>query len=373
MAERVRVRDITNDEGNRLLGIVRRASGSVLTWRRAQLVLLSAQAMDVPEIARVTFTFEDRARDELHNFNLHGFDWLYPRYAGGRPPVFALAQRREVKQRALSRPVGHDLPFSTWSLVKLADFLVAEGVVDDISHEGLRVLLHQEGVSFQRLKTWKQSRDPDFEAKKHRVLHLYGLMDGTVDVQPEDPEVVICIDEFGPLNLQPHLGRQWTTRAGGGLRPRRRRRATYTRPHGVRHLLAAYDLSRDRLYGHLKPRKRRGEFLVFLRYVRSLYPPRVRLGLVLDNYSPHLSTRDDPRVGQWAAANNVELAYVPTNASWLNRIEAQFTALRYFTLDGTDHASHAEQASMIRRYIAWRNLNARDRRLGQIVNRANIA
>jgi hypothetical protein len=53
-------------------------------------------------------------------------------------------------------------------------------------------------VSFQRLKTWKQSRDPDFGAKKNRVLHLYGLMDGTVDVQPGDPEVVICVDEFGP-------------------------------------------------------------------------------------------------------------------------------------------------------------------------------
>ena len=43
-----------------------------------------------------------------------------------------------------------------------------------------------------------------------------------------------------------------------------------------------------------------------------------------------------------ASANNVELAYVPTNASWLNRIEAQFQALRYFTLDGTDHRSHEE-------------------------------
>jgi transposase len=161
----------------------------------------------------------------------------------------------------------------------------------------------------------------------------------------------------------------------------RRRRATASPPAArdlhpparVRHLLAAYDLSRDRLYGHIKPRKRRGEFLVFLRYVRSLYPPGVRLGLVLDNYSPHLSTSDDPRVGQWAQANNVELAYVPTNASWLNRIEAQFTALRYFTLDGTDHAGHTEQASTIRRYIAWRNRNAHDRRLGRIVNRANVA
>jgi hypothetical protein len=31
----------------------------------------------------------------------------------------------------------------------LADFLVAEGVVDDISHEGLRVLLREEGVSLR--------------------------------------------------------------------------------------------------------------------------------------------------------------------------------------------------------------------------------
>jgi transposase len=99
----------------------------------------------------------------------------------------------------------------------------------------------------------------------------------------------------------------------------------------------------------------------------------VRLGIVLDNFSPHRSTSNDPRVGQWAAANNTELAYTPTNASWLNRIEAQFEALRYFTLDGTDHASHAEQASMIRRCIAWRNRNAHDRRFREIVNRANVA
>jgi len=41
-------------------------------------------------------------------------------------------------------------------------------------------------------------------------------------------------------------------------------------------------------------------------------------------------------------------------ASWLNRIEAQFTALRYFALDGTDRRSHKEQGSMIRRSIIWR-------------------
>jgi transposase len=373
VAERVRVRDLRDDEGQRLLRILRRSTGSVVTWRRAQMVLLSAQGMPVPKIAEVTFTSPDRVREVLHNFNADGFDALYPRYRGGRPPTFTLPQRQQIKRLALSRPTDHDLPFSTWSLAKLADFLVAEGVVDDISHEGLRLLLREEGVSVQRLKTWKRSHDPALEAKKNRILHLYGLMDGTADVQPGDPDVVICVDEVGPLNLQPHPGRHWASQAGGGPVPRHRRRATYTRPHGLRHLLAAYDLNRDRLYGHIKQRKCRGEFLVLLRYLRTLYPSRVRIAIVLDNFSPHLSTRDDPRVGDWAAASNVELAYTPTNASWLNRIEAQFAALGYFTLDGTDYGSHPEQASMIRRYIAWRNRHARDEHLGRIIKRTNVA
>ena len=78
-------------------------------------------------------------------------------------------------------------------------------------------------------------------------------------------------------------------------------------------------------------------------------------------------------MGDWAAANNIELASTPTNASWLNRIEAQFQALRYLTLDGTDHLSHHAQASLIRRYIAWRNRNAHDRRFREIINRAKVA
>ncbi len=374
MVARVQVRTISNDEGNKLLRIVRRSSGSVVSWRRAQMVLLSAQGMDVPGIAKVTFTSPDRVRDVLHNFNADGFDSLLPRYGGGRPPKFTLPQRQEIKKLALARPTDHGLPFSTWSLPKLADFLVAEGVVDDISHEGLRLLLREEGVSFQALKTWKTSTDPDYEAKKNRVLELYAIADGKTQPGPDDPTVVICVDEFGPLNLQPQPGRQWAPVAAGKGDPdtprRRRRRATYTRPHGVRHLLAGYDLSRDKLYGHIKPRKGRTEFLAFCRYLRSLHPPQVRIAIVLDNFSPHLSTKTDSRVGDWAAANNVELAYVPFYGSWLNRIEAQFTALRYFALDGTDHHSHAEQASMIRRYIAWRNRHAHDQRLRQIITKA---
>ena len=377
MAERVQVRELSNDEGRKLLSIIRRGSGSVVRWRRSQIVLWSAQRMDVPAIAKIAFTSEDRVRAVIHNFNDDGFDSLAPKYAGGRPPTFTLPQRREIKKVALSRPTDHDLPFSTWSLSKLAEFLVAEGVVDDISHEGLRVLLLEEGVSFQVIKTFKVSNDPDFEAKKNRILELYEIADGKAEPGAGDPTVVFCMDEFGPLNLQPRPGKQWAPVAAGkgnSDTPRRRRmRATYTRPHGVRHLMAGYDLSTDRLYGHIVTKKGRTAFMAFCRYLRTLHPPEIRIAIVLDNFSPHLTTKKNTRVGDWAEANNVELAYTPFYGSWLNRIEAQLTALRYFALDGTDHPSHEEQGRMIRRYIAWRNRNAHDKALCELVKRANVA
>jgi transposase len=80
------------------------AGGSVVAWRRAQMVLLSAQGMDVAAIAKVAFTGEDRVRDVIRNFNADGFSSLDPKYKGGRPPKFTLDQRREIKMIAKSRP-----------------------------------------------------------------------------------------------------------------------------------------------------------------------------------------------------------------------------------------------------------------------------
>jgi hypothetical protein len=76
--------------------------------------------------------------------------------------------------------------------------------------------------------------------------------------------------------------------------------------------MAGYDLSTDRLYGHVVKTKNRTAFLRFVKYLRSLHPPETRIAIVLDNFSPHLTTKADRRVGDWAAANNVELAYTPT-------------------------------------------------------------
>lgn len=102
MAERVRIREIDNDEGRRLLSSIRRGTGPVVTWRRAQMVLLSAQGMPVTKIVEVTFTSADRIRDVIHNFNTDGFTSLCPKYRDGRPKTFTLPERREIKKIAKS-------------------------------------------------------------------------------------------------------------------------------------------------------------------------------------------------------------------------------------------------------------------------------
>jgi hypothetical protein len=51
--------------------------------------------------------------------------------------------------------------------------------------------------------------------------------------------------------------------------------------------------------------------LAFCKTLRSRWPEQ-RLYLILDNFSPHKY----PNVTTWCATNNIELVFLPTNASW---------------------------------------------------------
>lgn len=55
--------------------------------------------------------------------------------------------------------------------------------------------------------------------------------------------------------------------------------------------------------------------------------------MICDNYSPHT----EAELAAWRAAHDVGLVFTPSNASRLNWIECEFTALRYLTLDSSDY------------------------------------
>ena len=80
--------------------------------------------------------------------------------------------------------------------------------------------------------------------------------------------------------------------------------------------------------------------------------------MIADNFSPHKY----PQVTGWAAANGVELVFLPTCAWWLNQVESEFAAVHYFALNGTEHRTHTEQGDAIARYMRWRNARAHPKR-----------
>ncbi len=253
----------------------------------------------------------------------------------GRTHRCPLVRQNRAIHRRSDRIPGQ--PFSYWSLAKLRDYLIASGYVTTINVETVRQILHERRVSWQATETWKASTDPDFTTKMRRILDLYD--------HPPSGGRVLCVDELGPLNLQPFPGRAWRPQ-GHPVRLR----ATYTRDHGVRHMIAALDLATGRLHYRIRDRKRWREFLNFLKTLCARWPDH-KLYLICDNFFPH----KHPEVRAWCAANQVEQVFLRTYSSWLNWIEAEFAAVRYFALNGTGHRTHVEQETAIGAYIRWRN------------------
>jgi transposase len=103
-----------------------------------------------------------------------------------------------------------------------------------------------------------------------------------------------------------------------------------------------------------------------LKYIRSIY--KEKLYLILDNFSPHKKEE----VTSWCKKNDIELVFLPTNASWLNRIECHFTALRKFAVRNSNYQNHTELGSAIRRYIIWRNNNQDHKTVIPLENRVNF-
>lgn len=103
----------------------------------------------------------------LHRFNTSGFETFeWPTNPNGREPILTSQQIRALVKVALSRPADLGLPFTEWSTAKLTAYCKQHGLLPAITDEWVRRVLRREGVTPQRLKTWKQSPDPAFEAKK---------------------------------------------------------------------------------------------------------------------------------------------------------------------------------------------------------------
>ena len=245
MSQRVRVRRLSEEEGRQLQRIVRRGGGktmvSVVRYRRAMVVLASAGGNTVEVIARLVQTSPDRVREMIHRFNETGMRSLDPKWAGGRPRRITTEDEAFIVETAKARPAKVGAPFSHWSLRKLRRWLEENPKRPiAICRERLRQVLEAHEVTFQRTKTWKESNDPDKEAKLDRIE----------EVIMNHPERTFAFDEFGPLAIHPVKGCWWAAK-----KKSQRLRANYHKHCGVRQFHACYSIGDDRLWGVVRAKK----------------------------------------------------------------------------------------------------------------------
>ena len=135
--------------------------------QRYRIIAEAARGYTVPQIVDRLSCHEQTVYLWLHRFNTSGFETFErPTNPFGREPILLGPQVRELVKVALSRPSDLGLPFTDWSTAKLTAYCKKRGLLPPITDEWVRRVLRREGVTPQRLKTWKSSPDPAFEAKK---------------------------------------------------------------------------------------------------------------------------------------------------------------------------------------------------------------
>jgi hypothetical protein len=185
---------------------------------------------------------------------------------------------------ATARPKALGLPFTRWSVRKLATYLAGDyrhvqpgtglvGLPDRrvrIGRERLRQLLADAHITFGRTRTWKESTDPDFDAKLDRIEHVTSRF----------PDRCFAFDQFGPLSVRPHHGSGWARSAHPDRLP-----ATYRRTHGIRYFHGCYSLGEDKLWGVVRRRKGGDHTLAALRSIRATRPDGAPI-YVIPEYVP---------------------------------------------------------------------------------------
>ena len=168
MATRVVLRGLTRGEQRQVRTKLKDLALSARVHQRYRIIAEVQRGHGIGEAADRVGCHFTVAYDWVRRFNASGFTTFEqvpnPK---GRPPILQAAQLRELVEVALSSPAERGLPFSVWSVPKLTAYCRERGVLPPVTDEWVRRLLRREGLSAQRIRTWKTSQDPHFDRKKN--------------------------------------------------------------------------------------------------------------------------------------------------------------------------------------------------------------
>ncbi len=135
---------------------------------RAQMVLLAAERrMTAAAIAGIVRSGEGTVRRWLSRYLAEGVEGLLDAPRPGAPPKVTTAYREELLRVVRRRPRSLDLPFSLWTLQRLADYMTEQTGIR-VGDETVRCHLRAAGIVLSRPQHTISSPDPEYALKKRR-------------------------------------------------------------------------------------------------------------------------------------------------------------------------------------------------------------
>lgn len=136
---------------------------------RAQIILLAAEKQFVAgEIAEIVRMSDQAVRTWLKRYKAEGIDGLEDMPRPGTPKKVTAAYVEKLVAAVRRRPRCLELPFSMWTLQRLADYLAEETGIR-VEAETVRIRLKQAGIVLSRPQHKVSSPDPEYEVKKRRL------------------------------------------------------------------------------------------------------------------------------------------------------------------------------------------------------------
>ena len=133
------------------------------------MILLSVeQGMNAPGIAQVVRESDQTVRNWLKRYEAEGIEGLKDAPRPGSPNLVTLEYVAQVVEVVRRRPRSLGLPFSMWTLARLADYM-AEQTGIRVSRETVRRYLKEAEIVLSRPQHKISSPDPDYLVKKRRL------------------------------------------------------------------------------------------------------------------------------------------------------------------------------------------------------------
>ena len=135
---------------------------------RAQMMLLAVEKrLTAPAIAAIVRDDEQTVRRWMKRYVAEGVEGLKDAPKSGNPGKVTLAYEDKLLSVVRQRPRSLDLPFSTWTLQRLADYLAEETGIR-VNAETVRLHLAKRELVLSRPQHKISSPDPEYLVKKRR-------------------------------------------------------------------------------------------------------------------------------------------------------------------------------------------------------------